>query len=62
MNISDFVYTIKRNNQEFNNEDHHDAHEFLTWLLDSLEQNLKTEQTKSKNKIDSVCYIVIVIL
>lgn len=54
MNISDFVHTIKRNNQEFNNEDHHDAHEFLTWLLDNLEQSLKTEYMKYKTRLDSV--------
>lgn len=43
-----FVYSVKRNNQEFNNEDHHDSHEFLIWLLYSLDENLKKEGQRNK--------------
>ena len=32
--------------EEFNNEDHHDSHEFLIWLLDNLNENLKNENKK----------------
>ena len=55
LNINDFINIIKNNNQEFNNEEHHDAHEFLTWLLDDIEQNINSIQKKNKknnNKID----------
>jgi len=48
LNINDFINTIKSNNQEFNNEEHHDAHEFLTWLLDEIEQNINSIQKKNK--------------
>ena len=53
LNINFFVNIIKRNKQEFNNDEHHDAHEFLTWILDNLEQNSKNEHSKNK-KINPV--------
>ena len=53
LNINFFVNIIKRNKQEFNNDEHHDAHEFLTWILDNLEQNSKNEHSKNK-KINQV--------
>ena len=43
-----FIQSVKRNNQEFNNEEHHDSHEFLIWLLDSLDENLKKESKRNK--------------
>jgi ubiquitin C-terminal hydrolase len=43
-----FIQSIKKNNQEFNNEDHHDSHEFLIWLLDNLNENIKSENKKTK--------------
>jgi ubiquitin C-terminal hydrolase len=46
-----FIINIKKNNQEFNNEDHHDSHEFLIWLLDNLKENIKTENKKYRNSI-----------
>lgn len=49
LDINFFVKIIKTNNSDFNNDDHHDAHEFLIWLLDSLEQNYKNENIKNKN-------------
>jgi len=56
-----FISSVKKNNQEFNNEDHHDSHEFLIWLLDSLDQNIKNENKKSKNPIfESVRYLFII--
>jgi ubiquitin C-terminal hydrolase len=44
------VTSIKQNNQEFNNEDHHDSHEYLIWLLDILNENLKNEIKKNKSQ------------
>jgi ubiquitin C-terminal hydrolase len=51
-----FISCVKKNNQEFNNEDHHDSHEFLIWLLDNLNENIKIENKKNKemNGYDSV--------
>lgn len=50
-----FILKVKKNNVEFNNEDHHDAHEFLIWLFDSIQENIKSE-TKNlvSNSSDSV--------
>jgi ubiquitin C-terminal hydrolase len=49
-----FISLVKQNNQEFNNEDHHDSHEFLIWLLDSLHENIKNENKKSKTNFELV--------
>jgi ubiquitin C-terminal hydrolase len=35
-----FVAAIKRHNELFNNDEHQDAHEFLTWLLDQMHETL----------------------
>ena len=45
--IDDFIKTIRRNNEEFNNDNHHDAHEFLIWLLDSIEQDTAYKMKQS---------------
>lgn len=31
----------------FDNDEHHDAHEFLTWLLDQMDETLKQEGLQS---------------
>ena len=49
-----FISSVKQNKQEFNNEDHHDSHEFLIWLLDSLNENIKNENKKAKTIFDLV--------
>jgi len=54
MDIKKFMSTVKRNNQEFNNEDHHDSHEFLIWLLDSINETIKNLNKKSKFANESV--------
>ena len=56
LDIRNFVNIIKRNKKEFDNDDHHDAHEFLIWILDNLEQNSKNEHLKNK-KINQVLLI-----
>jgi len=48
-----FILTVKKNSQEFNNEDHHDSHEFLIWLLDTLKENIKSEIKKNKHQINN---------
>lgn len=47
--MDDFIKVIKSQNRELNNEAHHDAHEFLTWLLDTLETNINDELGKKGN-------------
>lgn len=47
--MDDFIRVIKSKNRELNNEAHHDAHEFLTWLLDTLETNINDELGKKGN-------------
>lgn len=31
---------IKKQNALFDNDDHHDSHEFLCWLLNEIHENL----------------------
>ena len=47
--IDKFIYLLKSKNQSFNNDDHHDAHEFLTWLLDTLENELQLQSQDINN-------------
>lgn len=47
LRMDDFINVIKRNNADFNNDRHHDAHEFLTWLLDTMETNIKNEKREN---------------
>ncbi len=54
MDIKKFIASVKRNNQEFNNEDHHDSHEFLIWLLDNINETMKNFDKKSKYTNESV--------
>jgi ubiquitin C-terminal hydrolase len=35
-----FIARIRSGNQSFNNEDHHDSHEFLSWLIDEIHMNI----------------------
>jgi ubiquitin carboxyl-terminal hydrolase 12/46 len=56
MDIKKFISSVKRNNQEFNNEDHHDSHEFLIWLLDNINETIKNFTKKSKLANESVNY------
>lgn len=37
-----FIQAIKKSNVIFDNDDHHDSHEFMGWLLDSIhEESIK---------------------
>jgi ubiquitin C-terminal hydrolase len=33
-----FIKAIKKQNVIFDNDDHHDSHEFINWLLDSIHE------------------------
>ncbi len=57
MDIKKFITSVKKNNQEFNNEDHHDSHEFLIWLLDNLNETIKNSNKKFKYQNESVKFI-----
>ena len=46
-----FISSVKQNNQEFNNEDHHDSHEFLTVHNLIKQAELQTEIKKLKKDI-----------
>ena len=35
-----FVARIRAGNALFNNEEHHDSHEFLSWLIDEIHMNV----------------------
>lgn len=57
--ISDWIKLFLIYKEEFNNEDHHDAHEFLIWLLDNINETLKEQNKKIKggmNNPDSVWF------
>lgn len=47
LSVLDFMAIVKKKNELFNNENHHDAHEFLTWLLDVIESETKNNTNKN---------------
>ena len=43
-----FILAIKASNALFDNDEHHDSHEFANWLLDTVHENyLKNEAKKA---------------
>jgi len=40
VNSKKFMQRIKKLNQIFDNDDHHDSHEFLIWLLNHISEEL----------------------
>lgn len=38
-----FIQAVKKFNVLFDNDDHHDSHEFITWLLDSVHEELQKQ-------------------
>lgn len=40
LNSKKFMSKIKKLNALFDNDDHHDSHEFLSWLLNEIHENL----------------------
>ena len=39
-NHKKFISALKKANALFDNDDHHDSHEFVTWLLDEMHEGL----------------------
>ena len=35
-----FISRIRAGNAQFNNEEHHDSHEFIQWLIDEINMNV----------------------
>lgn len=35
-----FIGRIRAGNRNLNNEDHHDSHEYLSWLIDEIHMNI----------------------
>ena len=40
---------IKKLNQFFDNDDHHDSHEFLCWLLNEIHENIVNDYKELQN-------------
>ena len=54
MDLKKLLLAIKSTNEIFNNNDHHDAHEFLIFLLNYFHETyLSNEKKKSQNKFSS---------
>jgi ubiquitin C-terminal hydrolase len=39
-NTKKLMHKIKKLNTLFDNDDHHDSHEFLSWLLNEVHENI----------------------
>ena len=35
-----FISRIRAGNAQFNNDEHHDSHEFISWLIDEIHMNI----------------------
>lgn len=53
--IKSFLMAVRRENELFNNDYHHDAPEFLFWLLDFLHESC-TQQSKSGSVFSSLLH------
>ena len=40
MNHRRFIARVRAGKAEFNNDDHHDSHEYITWLIDEIHMNI----------------------
>ena len=40
MNHKRFIGRIRAGNQLFNNDEHHDSHEFVSWMIDEIHMNV----------------------
>ena len=49
INSKKFMARIKKLNQIFDNDDHHDSHEFLIWLLNQINEELSADIKDIKN-------------
>jgi len=50
-NHKKFMHAIKKSNVLFDNDDHHDSHEFINWLLDEIhETSLRTNRLTNSSQ------------
>jgi ubiquitin carboxyl-terminal hydrolase 9/13 len=40
LNTKKLMSRIRKQNALFDNDDHHDAHEFLSWMLNDIHENI----------------------
>jgi len=40
INHKRFIARIRAGKIEFNNDDHHDSHEFVSWMIDEIHMNI----------------------
>lgn len=50
VNTKKLMKKIKAMNQLFDNDDHHDSHEFLMWLLNTIHEEVVAGQGQEKTK------------
>ena len=43
MNHRRFISRVRAGKAEFNNDDHHDSHEYITWLIDEIHMNIQED-------------------
>lgn len=44
-----FILALKASNQLFDNDEHHDSHEFINWLLDKVHEDFLKAITAARN-------------
>ena len=44
-----FILALKASNALFDNDEHHDSHEFINWLLDKVHEDFLKAQTAANN-------------
>lgn len=50
-----FIAAIRSANALFDNQDHHDSHEFLSWLIDTIHENVVNDnKLRYQNKKDQM--------
>lgn len=50
VNTKKLMLKIKKLNQIFDNDDHHDSHEFLIWLINQIQEELQADINKDKQQ------------
>ena len=46
-----FIHALKATNALFDNDEHHDSHEFMNWLLDTMHENFLKNETKRAQQL-----------
>ena len=57
VNHKRFIGRIRAGNALFNNDEHHDSHEFISWLIDEIHMNINEDyKFYVKKKLQSKDY------